>query len=436
MRTHEACGKEPRRSVAAWAAAAMASRAAAGLLVAALAAAAAEGLGAKVGANSTRNASEAAAETAGNASSAPPAGALAAALAENDRLRAEVARLEAALHGLGEGGAGPAGSTTVADAAEPNLTGGAGGADDGEKSTHEMLVLAAALLCMALLCALPKVAPFNRCCETRLHRVCPAIALVNLIIFVGTVSQLDTISVNDVFFAAVTVAEVCIMKTQQCLVGAASIFIMLVLWKFKNRILAALGIEHAGSIVGDFRDWATCWSMWRFRPIEIYIWKVEGLPAANVHRRNDLFVETSLGYNVCMRTRVHKGAGHSCVIKESMQLNFDEFDAESRLKIAVKNQEILGSSELASVQLGAAQVHRLEEPSTGSGAVGWGATTGRTGDTLWAQSRFIQLDLVPSGRIFVRFTPVDLDGDGASCFGSCCPRRQRERRDTALLTAP
>merc|ERR1740121_916440 len=287
---------------------------------------------------------------------------------------------------------------------------------------------------MTLLCALPKVAPFNRCCETRLHRVCPAIALLNLVLFLVTVGQLDTISVNDIFFAAVAVAEVCIMYTQQCLVGVASIFIMLVLWKFKDRILDALGVEHAGSIMGEFRDWATCWSMWRFRPIELYIWKVEGLAAANVHRKNDVFVETSLGYNVCMRTRVHKGAGHSCVIRESMQLNFDEFDSVSRLKIAVKSQEALGSSELASVQLRAAQVHRLEEPTTGGGEVGWGATTGRAGDTVWAQSRFIPLDLVPSGRIFVRFAPVDLDGDGASCCGSCCPRRPRERRDAALLS--
>lgn len=161
-------------------------------------------------------------------------------------------------------------------------------------------------------------------------------------------------------------------------------------------------------VIGEFRDWATLWSMKRFYPIEVFIWKVEGLPGMHLHQMNDVFVEVSCGYNNVMRTRVHDRAGHSCLFKESMQMNFDHFDKENMVTINIKNQDVVGSSDIASIQLGATQVHRLMEAKTleaSERTIGWGTTSGST-DGAWSKDRFKPIDLIPAGQIFLRFQAV------------------------------
>ncbi len=80
--------------------------------------------------------------------------------------------------------------------------------------------------------------------------------------------------------------------------------LLLSLWiafKFKDRILAAIGVEQTAHLIGDWRDWMTCWGMHRFEPAELFIWKVENLRA-----NKNIFVKISIGYNNGLRTRVHK----------------------------------------------------------------------------------------------------------------------------------
>jgi len=172
-------------------------------------------------------------------------------------------------------------------------------------------------------------------------------------------------------------------------------------------------------LIGNFRDWATCWSMKRFVPIELFIWKVEDLPSLHLHHANDLYVEVSCGYNNPMRTRVHIRGGSTCVLKESMQINYDQFDRDTRLYIQIKNQDVLGATDVASVQLGARKVGDLLEPDTlqpTQRTLGWGTTSGEDKNSAWAQSRFKSLDLVPQGRIWMRFQPVH-DEEGAPSYG-------------------
>merc|ERR1712125_293203 len=127
----------------------------------------------------------------------------------------------------------------------------------------------------------------------------------------------------------------------------AAMFVLAVFWKFKDRIFEFLGVENGALFTGDLRDWATCWSMHRFQALELCIWKVEGLPSAKISSANDVFAEVRFGYNVNMTTRVHLRAGHSCIFKESMQMNWDPFDRGTRLTLTVKNQGVLGGTDIA-----------------------------------------------------------------------------------------
>lgn len=269
---------------------------------------------------------------------------------------------------------------------------------------YEEVILLAVLVFMLMLWMIPVLRPFRYCCETRLHKVYPAITIFNLICLAVTLNQLFLISFNDFFFGMVNAFELILQKTEQALIGVAALFAIGVVWKFKDRVFEVLGVENAAAVFGDFRDWATCWSMKRFHPLEVFIWKVEGLPSARLHSPNDVFCEVSFGYNVVMKTRVHHRAGHSCVFKETLQLNFDPFDSERRLTLSIMSQEVVGSSELAKLQLGTEQVRRLEGPAEDlSRSVGWGS---KADPAVWSPSNFQCRDLVPAGKVYLRFIPV------------------------------
>merc|ERR1712216_152201 len=260
---------------------------------------------------------------------------------------------------------------------------------------------------MLFLWALPLMKPIRRCIESRLYKVYPIITIFNLIIFGIALDALDHIDFNELFFLLVKIVEVAIAQVEKVLIAGAGLLVLVVMWKFKDRVLEALGVDNPQMVIGGFRDWATCWSMKRFYPVELFILKVEGLPAINLGKSNDVFCEVSLGYNMTMRTRVRCRAGHSCTIKESLQLNFDPFDTEVPMHISVKNQELLGTTEIASIQLGAKQVQRLEEPHSlepSERTLGWGATAGtESAAGIWAASRFQCIDLVPAGKLYMRF---------------------------------
>jgi len=275
------------------------------------------------------------------------------------------------------------------------------------------VLLPIVLVVLGLLWAIPMSKPCKKICETRKHKIYKWILLISIILLGVAFNILYTVSFNEFFFDCVTVVEVAINKLQQGLIGAAALFILIMLWKFKDRLLEALGVENPQLFVGEFRDWATCWSMRRFVPLELFILKVEGLPSCKLSTDNDIFAEVSLGYNVTMRTRVHARAGHSCVFKETMQLNWDPYDNEAKLTLSIKNQDILGATTIASKQFGMQHLQNLEEPHPGSTeggvrTIGWGATSGQT-SAVWGSSAFKTIDLIPAGKIYIRFAALPAD---------------------------
>lgn len=279
---------------------------------------------------------------------------------------------------------------------------------------YEYGVLAAVVCMMLLLWAIPMMKPVKRCIESKIYRIYPVITVLNLLALAVTLSVLHFVKFNDLFFMIVSGAEVVIESAQKVLMAFAGLIVLIFLWKFKDRILETLGVDNPTMVIGEFRDWATMWSMKRFYPIEVFIWKVDGLPGVHLHQSNDVFAEISCGYNSVMRTRVHPRAGHACAFKESMQLNFDHFDSETRFNIAVKNQDVMGSSDIASIQLGASQVKRLldagggQELQASQRNLGWGTSGGNTANSAWHEAQAWQaIDLIPAGQIFIRFQPVE-----------------------------
>jgi len=292
-----------------------------------------------------------------------------------------------------------------------------------QETSFEAGTMAIVLSVMFFLWALPFARPFKRFCETRRHRAVPAVTIINIVILVITLHEFHVIHSTTLFFALVKIFGIIIDKTESVLIALAALFFLWVSWAFKDRILEAIGVDNPQLLIGDCRDWVTCWSMQRFRPVELHIWKVEDLPALKMHSGNDVFVEVTFGYNVHMRTRVHPRAGHNCVIKESIQLNFDPYDKDSRLHINVRNQDIIIASDIATVQLGTSQINRMSEKvglSMGHRTLGWGgsATGVETSQAVWNSDRFRKIDLVPKGVIWLRFTPVD---DEELYSGRSCP---------------
>uniref|UniRef100_A0A7S0B4V4 Uncharacterized protein n=1 Tax=Pyrodinium bahamense TaxID=73915 RepID=A0A7S0B4V4_9DINO len=102
---------------------------------------------------------------------------------------------------------------------------------------------------------------------------------------------------------------------------------------------------------------------------------------------------------------------------------------------------MLISAEL--VQLGARQVERLKDSGDAESnrRLGWGANTDLMDSSIWAAARFHTVDLIPAGRIHLRFAPVNadegLEGSCGPCSDCCCccPRRGLARQHEMLLLA-
>jgi|Transcript_39303 tetrahydromethanopterin S-methyltransferase subunit B len=318
-------------------------------------------------------------------------------LIEIAELRAQVTKLQTVKDAfLAMGGTLPPITTPAPTVTLPGLAGVTVTAE-----TWDWGLFLAVVGVMLLLWIIPCVKPCKGLCNPCIYRVYPAITVFNLFILAVALTYLKNVEFNDIFFGFVAVFEKVLNLTKMVLMSFAGLVALLVVWKFKDRILEAIGVDNPTMVIGEFRDWATCWSMKRFSPIEVFIWKVEGLPSMHIHQANDVYVEVSSGYNNTMKTRVHYRAGASCVLKESVQLNYDPMDSSTRLYVNVKNQDVVGASDIATAQFGTIQVNRLIEPDSMQQTIGWGSTIGEE-NKAWKEDHFKPIDLVPSGRIWLR----------------------------------
>eukprot|EP00419_Tripos_fusus_P076005 CAMPEP_0172880644 /NCGR_PEP_ID=MMETSP1075-20121228/115572_1 /TAXON_ID=2916 /ORGANISM="Ceratium fusus, Strain PA161109" /LENGTH=177 /DNA_ID=CAMNT_0013732923 /DNA_START=391 /DNA_END=924 /DNA_ORIENTATION=- len=157
----------------------------------------------------------------------------------------------------------------------------------------------------------------------------------------------------------------------------------------------AAGMEHVTVIRWNWRD-VFGWSA-RKRPVEVFIWKVEGLfSSSKKFKPNDVYVECHMGHNEPMRTRVHNNAGSSCLIRESFQLNIDESAAGTLMTLLVKDQALVASTELGRLMISTRELCGIEDQ------------TGKRRMIFdYSEENFISLDLSPSGKIWIAIAPVD-----------------------------
>merc|ERR1719399_1313450 len=108
-----------------------------------------------------------------------------------------------------------------------------------------------------------------------------------------------------------------------------------------------------------------------------------------------------------MRTRVHNNAGAACVLKETMQLNFDP-DDEEPLLLFVKNQKVMGASELGRLTLEASSGAKNEI----SDMIRDSKSRARSrGIPEWDENNFQPKKLMPRGKIWLRVSAVDGQDD-------------------------
>jgi len=174
----------------------------------------------------------------------------------------------------------------------------------------------------------------------------------------------------------------------------AFIVIFVFVVAFKDRFLKLAGVDHKTVFRFKLRDIFGGST----RAIAVDIWKVEDLPAAQVWQPNNVFVEVFLGYNEPMKSRVHNNAGSGCMMKESLQLNFDENEDEEPLYLFVKNQKVMGAGELGRLELKAEDVAAVEKEC---------AAKNKGGNGGWSAEYFVEKRLIPRGTIWFRVMPVE-----------------------------
>jgi len=173
----------------------------------------------------------------------------------------------------------------------------------------------------------------------------------------------------------------------------ALITVAVLVFTFRDRVFKLAGMDYKTIFRFKLRDVFGGST----RAIELVIWKVEDLPAAQVFAPNNVFVEMYLGYNEPMKTRVHNNAGTNCVVKETIQLNFDKNEDEEPLYIFVKNQKVMGAGELARLEMKAEDVAEVEKQSVDL----------RKRGGAWTDESFVCKTLIPRGKIWFRVDPVE-----------------------------
>lgn len=176
------------------------------------------------------------------------------------------------------------------------------------------------------------------------------------------------------------------------MVSIAFIVIAVFVFAFKDRFLKLAGVDYKTTVRFKLRD---IFGGAQTRAIELRIWKVEDLPNPQVWAPNNVFIEVHMGYNEPMKTRVHNNAGSSCVLKEAIQLNFDEQEDEEPLFLFVKNQKVMGAGELARMELKAEDVAQHMKGEARKGGDGW------------SDASMERRQLVPRGQIWFQVRYID-----------------------------
>jgi hypothetical protein len=256
---------------------------------------------------------------------------------------------------------------------------------------------------------------FTRWIYSRLHVFYWTVLYVTLFVVMFAIGVLPDWTVDE-FLEYIELFVLWVLRRLVSLIYSICILVGFYLaYRFRERVLVAAGMDHITMFRWNIADPFGLRS--KSRPIEIFIWKVEGAQSSlgKVAKPNDIFIECHLGENEPMRTRVHNNAGQGCIFKESVQLNIDEGRPASILTLLIKDQTLLTSAELGRLVLSTAEVCGIED-QTGK----------RKTNFTYSTEHFVPLSLNPQGTIWLAVAPVDdcndpegarlLDGDE---FGLC-----------------
>lgn len=262
-----------------------------------------------------------------------------------------------------------------------------------------MCVLITSLWCLPCICGRMRNSlsrSFTHWVYTRLHVFFCVVTYINLFILMFTIGVLPDWTVDEFVEHLMAFISWVLDHIQKLITSSVILFGFFLLIRFRERIAMAAGVQHMTVFRWDWRD--AVGLAGRRRPVEVFIWKVDGLQssAGKVMKANDVYVECHLGFNEPMRTRVHNNAGSSCVVKESFQLNFDEGASSTVMTLLVKDQSLIASSELARLTLSTREICGIEDQ------------TGKRRMTFqYSDDCFVPLALTPSGTIWIAVAPVD-----------------------------
>lgn len=259
------------------------------------------------------------------------------------------------------------------------------------------------------------------------------------------IARAPHIEANALFFTGVKLVEKVIDKMQKVLVQFAGLGVLVMLYVFRKKIATILGLDQM-VVKADLRDILTGFSMKRFKAIEVSIWNAEGLSCGFSSRT--LYARVTLGYNEPAHTRPHDNVRDSLMVRERIQLNYDEQDESQKLSIMLKQQEVIGASvnqllpaagallgavggmttpvgampgaamgvitgtgaansvgaEVARVDLSSAMINRIRQAHNANGPQPNSATAraSATSTVRWSNEFFQKVDLVPQGELWLR----------------------------------
>jgi len=242
---------------------------------------------------------------------------------------------------------------------------------------------------------------FSRWVYTRLHVFFCLVTYFNLFVLMFTIGVLPDWTVNQFLVYFIKFVTWVLLRLQKLVTSATILIVLFVLFRMRERVALAAGLEHMTVFRWNWRQ-ALGFSSKR-RPVEVFIWKIEGLQssARKTLKANDVFVECHMGFNEPVRTRVHNNAGSSCILQESFQVNLDESSMGTSMTLLVKDQSFLTSGELARLILSTSELCGIED-QTGKRRISF----------EYNDDSFVPLSLSPSGKIWIAVSPVEDVDDG------------------------
>lgn len=255
---------------------------------------------------------------------------------------------------------------------------------------------------------------FTKLIYSRLHYYFCVVTYVNLALLMFTIGILPDWTVDEYIEYSVDCIGWVLEHMVKLIQSFAILAVICIAFSKRERLAQVAGMGH----VTVFRiNWRQLFGFrTRRRPVELFIWKVEGLQSSTskVMKANDVYIECHMATNEPMRTRVHNNAGTSCIIKDSFQLNVEPEDTDAQMTLLVKDQSLVTSSELARLTLTVREICGIEDQ------------TGKRRTTFqYSDDSFVCLELAPDGKIWIAVAPVeDVDDEHAPLMGHddllCC----------------